>query len=114
MRVQDIKKKTWDTKGTIVSVEFHEGAQTPSSYHIDADEGGNFLRNGRFIRLLEEQASSQKEGSDNQDADLDKDSLGDEKAEELEGRVSRHTRKQVQFREQTRRANKAQPSDERS
>ena len=51
VRLQDIKKKTWDTKGTIVSVEFHEGAQTPSSYHIAADEGGVFLRNGKFIRV---------------------------------------------------------------
>ena len=109
VRVQDVKRKTWNMKGTIVSVVFHEGAKTPSSYYIAADEGGEFLRNGKYIRLLEEQACTQKEDSDYQAADLDKGPLGDENVDESEGRVHRHTRKQVQFREQAKSTDKVPP-----
>ena len=55
VRVQDVKQKTWNMKGTSTSEIFHEGAQTPSLYCILADKGGEFLRNGRYIRLLEQQ-----------------------------------------------------------
>ena len=110
VRVQDVKRKTWYMKGTITSVIFHEGAQTPSSYYIAADEGGEFLRNGKYIRLLEQQACSQKEDSDYQAAGLDKGSLGDEKVDDSEGRVHRHTRRQVQFREQAKSTDKVLPN----
>ena len=41
--VQDTKTKKWCTKCTITSVIFHEGAQNPSSYTVEADSGGSFL-----------------------------------------------------------------------
>ena len=52
VRLQDVKTKKWNTKGTVVSEFYHDSAQTPSSYFVDSDEGGTFLRNGKFIRLL--------------------------------------------------------------
>ena len=85
--------------GTITSVVFHIGAQTPSSYYVAADEAGEFLRNGKYIRLLDQQNSSQKEDSGCQAADSNKGSLGDEKVDETKERVHRHTRRQIQFRE---------------
>ena len=49
MRVQDVKSKKWTIKGTVVSEVYHEGAQAPSSYHIQADTGGQLLRIGKFM-----------------------------------------------------------------
>ena len=54
VRVQNVKRKTWNMKGTITSVVYPEGAHYPSSYYISADDGGEFLRNGKYIRLLEQ------------------------------------------------------------
>ena len=99
VRVQDVKRKTWNMKGTITSAVFNKGAQTPSSYYVAADEGGEFLRNGKYIRLLEQQSCSQKEDSGCQATDSDKGSLGDEKVDESKERVHRNTRRQVQFTE---------------
>ena len=45
VRVKDIKSKKWTTKGTVILEFYHEGAQAPSSYFIEVDEGGQFLRN---------------------------------------------------------------------
>ena len=55
VRVKDIKTRKWTTKGTVVSEVYHEGTQAPLLYFIEADEGGQFLRNRKFIRLLNEQ-----------------------------------------------------------
>ena len=57
------------------------------------------MRNGKYIRLLEQQNCSQKEGSGYQATDSDNGSLGGEKFDENKDRVHRHTRRQVQFRE---------------
>ena len=55
VQVQDIKTRKWTTKGTVVSEVYHKGAQAPSLHFVDSDEGGRFLRNGKYIRLLNEQ-----------------------------------------------------------
>ena len=104
VRVRDVRKKTWTMKGTITSEVFHKGAQTPSSYYILSDEGGEFLRNGKYIGLIEQQDCSQKECVCLQsDTDSGKGSLGDEKSYETRERVQnldrQRPRRQVQFRE---------------
>ena len=68
------------------------------------------MRNGKYIRLLGQQACSQKEDSGYLAADSDKGSLGDEKVNETEGRVHRHTRRQVQFRERAKSTDKVLPN----
>ena len=46
VRVQDVKRKTWNIKGTITSVVFHEGAQIPSSYYISAARAEGLFAEG--------------------------------------------------------------------
>ena len=52
MRLKDVETKRWDTKGTVVLNVYHDGAQTLLLYFVDADTGGTFLRNRKFICLL--------------------------------------------------------------
>ena len=94
VRVQDVKKKTWSMKGTISSAVYHEGAHYPSSYYVAADDGGEFLRNGKYIRLLEQQDGTQQESVGLQ-PDSGTDSLeGGEVTKEY-----RRPRRKVHFRE---------------
>ena len=108
VRVQDVRNKTGSIKGTVTSEVFHEGAQTPSSYYILSDAGGQFLRNGKFIRLLEQQSSSQNTNEEGVGLQPESDSgnagsLGDEESYETRERVHspdrQRPRRQVQFRE---------------
>ena len=94
VRVQDVKKKTWTMKGTISSAVYHERAHYPSSYYVAADDGGEFLRNGKYIRLLEQQDGTQQESVGLQ-PDSGTDSLkGGEVTKEY-----RRPRRKVHFRE---------------
>ena len=61
VRVQDIKTRNWTTKGAVVLEVYHEGAQAPLSYFVDSDEGGRFLRNGKYIQLLNGQSNELQE-----------------------------------------------------
>ena len=45
----------------MVSEVYHEGAQAPSLYFVDSDEGGRFLRKGKYIRLLNGQSNELQE-----------------------------------------------------
>ena len=97
VRVQDVKKKTWNMKGTIASAVYHEGAHYPSSYYVAADDGGEFLRNGKYIRLLEQQSGPQQ-GSVGLQSDSGTDSLEGGEVPETKGHTHR-PRRRVQFRE---------------
>ena len=90
----------------MISEVFHEGAQTPSSYYILFDDRGEFLQNGKFMRLLEQQNSSQNEEGVGLQPESDSGnagSLGDEESYETRERVHSPDRQrprcQVQFRE---------------
>ena len=54
-RIQDPRTKTWRMTGTVTSTIHHEGSESPSTYTVEADSGRNFLRNGRFLRMLSKQ-----------------------------------------------------------
>ena len=41
--------------GTVTSAIHHEGSESPSTYTVEADSGGNFLRNGKFLRMMSKQ-----------------------------------------------------------
>ena len=45
----------------------------PSSYEVSADDGGTFLRNGRFLRLREQQPSTENADTDNKEVDTERD-----------------------------------------
>ena len=76
----------------MVSEVFHEGAQTPSSYHIQSDAGSQFLRNSKCMRLLEQQNSSQNTSEESVGLQSENDSsnagfLGDGESYETRERV---------------------------
>ena len=54
--IQDPRTKTWRTTGTVASTIHHEGSESPSTYTVEADSGGNFLRNGKFLRMMSKQS----------------------------------------------------------
>ena len=55
VRIQDPRTKTWRRTGTVTSTIHHEGSESPSTYMVEADSGGNFLRNGKFLRMMSKQ-----------------------------------------------------------
>ena len=76
MRSQDPKSGRWSTKGTIIVVISNEGAQTPSSYLIEADNGGLFLQNGRYICLQSQQpadSTAEEPDENSQQTDIEGD-----------------------------------------
>ena len=58
VRIQDSRTKKLCTKGTVTSAIFHEGSQKPSSYLVESDSGGSYLRNRTFLRMMSEQSST--------------------------------------------------------
>ena len=61
VRLQNPKSLRWSVTGTVTRTISHQGADRPSSYEVSGDEGGSFLRNGRYMRLREQQADTDTE-----------------------------------------------------
>ena len=49
VRVQNSRTGEWDLKGEVSDVISHDGGSL--TYSVIGDEGGTYLRNGRFIKL---------------------------------------------------------------
>ena len=64
VRLQDPKSLRWSVTGVVTKAISHQGADRPTSYEVTADEGGVFLRNGRYLRLREKQSDSENADSD--------------------------------------------------
>ena len=60
VQIQDPKTLRWSVTGVVTKAIYHQGASQPSSYEITIDSGGSFLRNGKFLRLHEEQNIPEK------------------------------------------------------
>ena len=49
VRVQDVRSGEWGLKGEVAEVISHDGGSL--TYRIEGEEGGSYLRNGRFVKL---------------------------------------------------------------
>ena len=54
--IQDPRTNTWRTTGTVTSTIHHEGSESLSTYTVEANSGGNFLRNKKFLRMMSNQS----------------------------------------------------------
>ena len=56
VRIQDPKTLKWSVTGVVTKAIYHQGGSQPSSYEVTTDNSSSsFLRNGKFLRLREEQ-----------------------------------------------------------
>ena len=49
-RLQNAKTREWDMKGEVEQVISHDGGS--KTYTVLGEQGGQYLRNGRFIKLI--------------------------------------------------------------
>ena len=79
VRLQDPKSLRWSVTGIVTKTISHQGSDRPSSYEVIADnDGGTFLRNGRFLRLREQQPSTENADTDSREVDTEPDNTEDE------------------------------------
>ena len=78
VRLQNPKSLRWSVTGIVTKTISHQGADRPSSYEVTADEGGTFLRNGRYLRLREQQPDTENAEEDSREADTEPDNKKDE------------------------------------
>ena len=78
VRLQNPKSLRWSVTGIVTKTISHQGSDRPSSYEVSADDGGTFLRNGRFLRLREQQPSTENADTDNKEVDTEPDNTEEE------------------------------------
>merc|ERR1711888_247865 len=99
VRLQDPKSLRWSVTGVVTKAISHQGADRPSSYEVTADEGGIFLRNGRYLRLREQQPDTENADTDDSEIDTGPDNNENESSDDSDNPGDLGKQAETEYRE---------------
>ena len=103
VRLQDPKTLRWSVIGVVTKAISHQGATQPSSYEVTADQGGVFLRNGRYLKLREQQPDTENDDLDNGERNTQPDNSetepDDDESEDSETPRDQREQAEAEYRE---------------